>query len=141
MAQLLPYISVIKFPKKEKRDNGMSYSDIYVSQVERFLQHPDAIVIDIRDIQSFTAGHIKGAQHIDGPTMGNLIRLRKLNPPVLVYCYHGNSSRNISELIAGFGLSNVSNLVGGWQAWENYQLLSSSNQQVFYILHQQIGLT
>jgi ankyrin repeat protein len=39
---------------------------------------------------------------------------------VLVYCYHGNSSRDICQFIAGFGFKRVYNLVGGWQAWEQF---------------------
>jgi len=109
----------------------MSYEDLYVSQLEAFLQQENMVVIDIRDINSFRQGHLKNAQHIDGPTMGNLIRLRKSNPAVLIYCYHGNSSRDAACMIAGFGFSNVSHLVGGWEAWANYQILSSSNQQAF----------
>jgi len=91
----------------------MSYEDLYVNQLEDFLQQPDVIVLDIRDVHSFRAAHIKGALHIDGPTMGNLIRQRKYNPPVLVYCYHGRSSRDISRMIVDFGFSKVSHLVGG----------------------------
>ncbi len=106
----------------------MSYEDLYVNQVEEFLQQEDAIVIDIRDIHSFRAGHIKNAWHIDGPTMGNLIRRRKQDPNILVYCYHGNSSRDIAEMISGLGFNKVSHLVGGWEAWSNFHARFSNDQ-------------
>ena len=109
----------------------MSYEDLYVSQVEKFLQQPGAIVIDIRDVHSYKAEHMKNALHIDGPTMGNLIRQRKNNPHVLVYCYHGNSSRDMAEMICRFGFTNVSHLVGGWQAWTNYQTQTKSSNASF----------
>lgn len=99
----------------------MPYKDLHVEQLESFLQQPNAIVIDIRDIRSYNAGHLQGAKHIDGPTMSNLIHERKNQPPVLVYCYHGKSSRDMAGVISRFGLSNVSHLVGGWHAWLNYQ--------------------
>ena len=99
----------------------MPYKDLHVEQLESFLQQPNAIVIDIRDIHSYNAGHLVNAQHIDGPTMSNLIHQRKNHPPVLVYCYHGNSSRDMAGIISRIGLSNVNHLVGGWQAWINYQ--------------------
>lgn len=104
----------------------MSYEDLYANQVEQFLEQPGSIVIDIRDLHTFRSGHIKNALHIDGPTMGQLIRQRKENPPVLVYCYHGNSSRDIAEMISGFGFEKVSHLVGGWEAWMNYQQQAES---------------
>jgi len=100
----------------------MSYEDLYINQLEAFLQQENTVVIDIRDIKSFKQGHLKNAQHIDGPTMGNLIRLRKSNPAVLVYCYHGNSSRDVANMVSGFGFTNVSHLVGGWEAWANHQI-------------------
>lgn len=109
----------------------MPYNDLYVNQIESFMQQANAIVIDIRDIHSYNARHMKHAQHIDGPTMGNLIRQRKNNPPVLVYCYHGNSSRDMAEMISRLGFSNVSHLLGGWQAWANYLLPIDNNQPVF----------
>lgn len=100
----------------------MSYKELYVNQLEEFLQNPNAVLLDTRDIHSFNAGHIKGAQHIDGPAMGKLIRQRKDNPAVLVYCYHGVMSRDIAGMIVGFGFENVSHLVGGWEAWSNYRI-------------------
>jgi len=38
-----------------------------------------------------------------------------------VYCYHGNSSRDLCTLLVGMGLRQVYNLVGGWAAWESWQ--------------------
>jgi thiosulfate sulfurtransferase len=106
----------------------MPYQNLNVNQLESFLQQPDATVIDIRDIRSFVAGHIKNAIHIDGPTMGNLIRKRKNNPPILVYCYHGNSSRDMAGIISGMGFENVSHLVGGWDAWTKHFMQDSEEQ-------------
>jgi thiosulfate sulfurtransferase len=109
----------------------MSYEDLYAHQVDEFVKQPGAIVIDIRDIHSYNAGHMKGALHIDGPTMGNLIRQRKNNPPVLIYCYHGNSSRDMAEMILRLGITNVSHLVGGWEAWANYQAQQATDETIF----------
>lgn len=109
----------------------MGYTDLTAKQAEEFLQQPDAIVIDIRDAYIFNTSHIPGALHIDGPTMSNLILKRKKNPPVLIYCYHGNSSRDIAEMISGFGFDNVHNLVGGWEAWSTYKNQSENNFSTF----------
>lgn len=109
----------------------MSYKDLYVTEVEHFIQQPNTIVIDIRDIRSFHAGHIKNALHIDGPTMSNLIRQRENHPSVLIYCYHGNSSRDMAGIISRFGFSDVSHLVGGWAAWARHQDQSQNDQAIF----------
>ena len=49
------------------------------------------------------------------------MRKRRRNPPVVVYCYHANSSRDLCTLLSGFGFSQVFNLEGGWRAWDNFQ--------------------
>lgn len=109
----------------------MSYEDLYVNQVASFVEQPGAIVIDIRDIHTYRSGHMPGALHIDGPTMGRLIQQRKNNPPVLVYCYHGNSSRDMAEMISRLGFTRVSHLVGGWEAWASYQVQANDKTDVF----------
>ena len=63
--------------------------------------------------------------------MGKLIRKRIKNPPVLVYCYHGNMSRDIASMIVSFGFKNVSHLVGGWEAWSENLRLSEKTKRVF----------
>lgn len=39
----------------------------------------------------------------------------------MVYCYHGNSSRDLCQLLNGLGFTQVYNLEGGWQAWAGYR--------------------
>ena len=107
----------------------MSYQDIRAEQVESLLKQRNAIVIDARDIHSFNEGHLKNALHNGGPAIGHVIRQRKKNPAVLVYCYHGNLSRSVAEMISGLGIENVYNLQGGWQAWTEYQSQQSDRRQ------------
>lgn len=109
----------------------MAYKDLAVEDVENFLKQPDVVLIDTRDIHSYRAGHIEGAQHIDGPTMGKLIKKRKACPPVLVYCYHGNMSRDVAQMISGFGFDNVSHIVGGWEAWNKHKSALSSKSSTY----------
>jgi thiosulfate sulfurtransferase len=108
----------------------MPYKDLYAHQIDEFTKQAGAIIIDIRDIHSYNTGHMKNALHIDGPTMGGLIQQRKNNPPVLIYCYHGNSSRDMAEMILGMGFTNVAHLVGGWQAWMNYLAQNETEQAI-----------
>lgn len=37
----------------------------------------------------------------------------------MVYCAHGNSSRDICHLLSSMGFKEVYNLEGGWLAWQN----------------------
>ena len=98
----------------------MKYEDLIPSQVAEFLTRPNAVVLDIRDENSFKQGHIQSALPASEAVIGNLARNRKLQPPILVYCYHGNSSRDMASFLCGLGLQKVYNLEGGWQAWQGF---------------------
>lgn len=99
----------------------MSYHNLHAQEVGEFLTRPGAVVIDVRDPASYARGHIEGAQPAEESVVSALLRKRRLNPPVLVYCYHGNSSRDLAALLAEFGFTQVYNLEGGWRAWETLQ--------------------
>ncbi|MEW5771479.1 MAG: ankyrin repeat domain-containing protein [Pseudomonadota bacterium] len=99
----------------------MSYQDISPAEAAALLAEGRATVFDIRDAASFALGHLDGAQPATDAALMQLIRGRQRHLPVLVYCHHGNSSRDMCEFIAGMGLSRVYNLVGGWQAWSEWR--------------------
>lgn len=98
----------------------MSYQNLLAHEVPEFLQRSDVAVLDMRDGHSFGMGHLQGAQPANDTAVGRLIRERRFDRPILIYCYHGNSSRDLAQFIAGMGFANVFNLDGGWQAWSNF---------------------
>lgn len=99
----------------------MAYAPLLAEQVPQFLQQPDVAVIDMRDARSFEAGHLPDARLAGDTAIRQLIREKRPNRPVLVYCYHGNSSRDLCQLLSGLGFTRVYNLEGGWQAWTGYR--------------------
>lgn len=99
----------------------MSYQDIHVSEVEQLLELEGLVIIDHRDPQARARGQLPNALPSSDAVMHSIMRRRRSNPPVLVYCYHGNSSRDLCSLLSQLGLSRVYNLAGGWQAWESWQ--------------------
>jgi rhodanese-related sulfurtransferase len=98
----------------------MNYHDIQPAGLAALRAEPDLLVFDIRDPTSFARGHLDTAQPVSDAILQRLIKSRQPQRPVLVYCYHGNSSRSMCEFIAGFGFERVYNLAGGWQAWEQF---------------------
>lgn len=99
----------------------MSYQDIHVAELAELLNQDDLVIIDIRDEATRAAGTLPGAKPATDAVINGLVRQRRADPPVLVYCYHGNSSRDMCGFLAQFGLSRVYNLSGGWAAWESWQ--------------------
>ena len=98
----------------------MSYQDLPPDQVAALRGESDLIIFDTRDSASYARGHLDAAQPISDAALGQLIRSRQRQRPVLVYCYRGNSSKEVCQLIASLGFSRVYNLVGGWQGWEQF---------------------
>ena len=66
----------------------------------RQLRENGAQVVDIRDPQSFAVGHI-------------------LDAPLVVVCYHGNSSQSAAAYFIQQGFSDVYSLDGGFELWRS----------------------
>lgn len=94
----------------------MPFKTLTIDQVETFLAQDGVVVLDHRDASSYTKGHLPGAMQVHDQLIMQLIRKNK-ETPVLVYCYRGNSSKDLCTLLVNFGLKNVYNLEGGWQSW------------------------
>lgn len=99
----------------------MSYHDLLPQELSDLQQQEELIIFDTRDSASFSLGHIPGARMIADAEIKSLILQRKSSVPVIVYCAHGNSSRDICQLLSGMGFKQVYNLEGGWLAWQNLQ--------------------
>jgi len=92
----------------------MSYYDIHVEQLQELIHSKQPVILDMRDDAAFGSGHLSGATRADEAQIRELMRQKC--EPVLVYCYHGHSSRDLATLLCRMGLSEVYNLEGGWQA-------------------------
>lgn len=99
----------------------MAYQDIHAAELGELMQQGGLTIIDMRDPQARSQGQLPNALTPNDDLIGSLVAKRRSNPPVLVYCYHGNSSRDLCSFLAQLGLSQVYNLVGGWAAWEGWQ--------------------
>lgn len=98
----------------------MNYQDLQPAEVAALRAEGELTVFDTRDAASFAAGHLDGAQPVSDAALRQLIQSRQRQRPILVYCYRGNSSRDVCQLIAGLGFSRVYNLAGGWQGWQRH---------------------
>jgi thiosulfate sulfurtransferase len=81
------------------------------------LREQGAVVVDIRDPQSFANGHISGSQHLDNHSLADFIRSADLDAPLIVACYHGNSSQSAAAYLISQGFSEVYSLDGGLELW------------------------
>ena len=81
------------------------------------LRSEGAVVVDIRDPQSFAMGHIKGSLHLDNHSLPDFIARADLDAPLIVSCYHGNSSQSAAAYLAHQGFTEVYSLDGGFDGW------------------------
>ena len=74
-------------------------------------------VIDVRGPGEVERGMIEGARHIQLPAL--LERLGELDPsiPTVVYCAGGYRSSIAASTLRAFGFGDVSDLLGGYNAW------------------------
>ncbi|AFJ45344.1 thiosulfate sulfurtransferase GlpE [Shimwellia blattae DSM 4481 = NBRC 105725] len=93
---------------------------IDIEQAYQKLQHGQAVLVDIRDPQSYALGHATGAWHLTNDTLGRFIQQTDFDTPVLVMCYHGNSSKGAAQYLLQQGYEQVYSVDGGFDAWHRH---------------------
>ena len=79
-------------------------------------------VLDVRSPSEWKSGHIQGAVHIPGGELPARVSEVPEDTPVHVVCGSGYRSSIASSVLAGSGLKNVINIVGGMGAWNAQKL-------------------
>ena len=78
-----------------------------------------ALVLDIRDKESFNSGHIDGAFNLSNDNIDDFISNTKKDQSLIVCCYHGNSSQKAAKFLSSHGFVDVYSLDGGYEEWKN----------------------
>jgi len=88
---------------------------------ERIRVVPELVLVDVRNPGEVALGTIKGARPISLPAL--LTSLDQLDPnaPTVVFCAGGYRSAIASSLLRAHGFTDVSDLVGGYSAWQTQQ--------------------
>lgn len=95
------------------------FKRISCTEANQLIIDQQAQVIDIRDEQSFLVGHIPGATAINQQNLQMYTDSADLNKPLLVCCYHGNSSQPAADFFNNEkGFVDVYSIDGGFEAWK-----------------------
>lgn len=73
-----------------------------------------AVLFDIRDPESFASGHHPDAVHLTQDNLPSLVEHLDKTKPVMVCCYHGNSSQMVANYLAEQGFERACSIDGGW---------------------------
>ncbi len=90
---------------------------IQIHDAKKKLDQKECIFVDIRDPGSYHAAHIPGALHLHDGNVQEFVQNTDKETPVVVYCYHGNSSLGASAYFIENGFKNVASMSGGFEAW------------------------
>ncbi|MEM8535729.1 MAG: rhodanese-like domain-containing protein [Chloroflexota bacterium] len=89
-----------------------------VATVASIKDQADVLVLDVREIDEYTAGHIPGVTHI--PMNDVPARLQEIptDKTVILTCRSGNRSAQVTSFLEGQGYTRVHNMQGGILAWQ-----------------------
>ena len=86
-------------------------------ELETVLQKNNAVVVDVRGINEYNAGHIKGALHIQLGDLPNRLNELDKDKNIIMHCAGGDRSSTACSILQKHGFKNVINLAGGYGAW------------------------
>ncbi|EIN0313292.1 thiosulfate sulfurtransferase GlpE [Salmonella enterica] len=90
---------------------------ITVEEAYQKLHQGAAVLVDIRDPQSYAMGHAPQAFHLTNDTLGAFMREHGFDTAVMVMCYHGNSSKGAAQYLLQQGYDAVYSIDGGFEGW------------------------
>ena len=103
------------------------FQHISVEATQALLAAGEAQLVDIRDEASFQNGHIPGARHLDNTSLQDFIIEGDPDVPVIVCCYHGNSSQPAAALLNDKGFEVVYSMDGGFEEWRGQFPFETAN--------------
>jgi len=99
-------------------------SEVGTLEAVQLINRRDALVLDVRDVSEYAAGHIPKAKHIPLAQLEQSMReLEKFKSrPVVVSCRDGMISAKACALLRKNGFNEVVRLKGGIASWEQASL-------------------
>ena len=97
---------------------------IVPQQATEFINHKDAVVVDVRPIADFAKGHIINAINIPMSGLKNQLNMleKHKEKPIIVACRSGAQSSVACKTLTSNGFEEVYNMKGGILAWESAKL-------------------
>ena len=121
-AALLVVLALIVKAEMDARFSGVN--QLSPAEAVRYMNASDTVVVDVRESNEYSGGHIKGAIHIPvGKLKDRLNELEKHRAKqILTYCRSGARSGQACKILKKSGFDSVSNLAGGVMAWSSANL-------------------
>lgn len=94
---------------------------VSATEATMLINREDGIVLDVREADEWSKGHIPNARHIAlgqlATRLGDLDKLKE--KPIIVCCASGNRSSSACAMLRKAGFQRVYSLAGGIGAWND----------------------
>lgn len=93
--------------------------DLKAADFKKMTTEKDVVILDIRTVREFNAGHIKGAVNVDWYRRTFEVGVSKLpkDKKIIIYCRSGNRTSKAKYFLIGMGFKKVYNLYNGLNDW------------------------
>lgn len=91
---------------------------ISTAEARQLIQQQTVGIIDVRDAGSYQRAHVPEAVLLTDQALRTVRQQWPRERPMLVYCYHGNTSQDFAKLFSDFGFAEVYSMDGGFEAWK-----------------------
>lgn len=95
----------------------MDIPQIPIHDAKQKLDQKQSVFVDIRDPASYAQAHIPGAIHLHDGNIQEFVQNTEKGKPIVVYCYHGNSSLGATAFLIENGFKDVASMSGGFEGW------------------------
>ncbi len=92
--------------------------NVDVATVNALQGRDDVVILDVREQSEYDAGHIPGVTLIPMNAVANRLNEIPKDKPVIVTCRSGNRSGQVTDYLRQQGYTNVHNMTGGINAWQ-----------------------
>jgi len=104
-------------------------TEISPAEAREQTERGTAVLIDVREEEDWRDDHAKGAKHLNRGVIELEIeeQVPDLKTPIICYCGGGSRSALVTESLQKMGYENVRSLAGGFRAWKEAGLPSTTD--------------
>ena len=117
------YLVLLLFPLLVlSQENTNTYEVLSFDDFKNKISKNDVLLFDVRTMEEFNSGHLKGSVNIDfydEKLFDKFFKKVKKSKPIYIYCRSGNRSQKSSEILKKLGFVKIYDLEGGYKNWIN----------------------
>lgn len=93
-----------------------AYQCLSAHEAADLIRHEAGLTLfDVRDMQSYKQEHLEGAMHLTEDRLPLWFSRLDKKAPLVIYCYHGNSSKTFAQMFCDFRFERVYSVDGGYR--------------------------